>query len=175
PLTEGLPGGGGADFEGAIAGTERLAAEHAAARAAVHEIPAAREHRNLSSHLAYLDRASRFVNARLTCGASALWHPVERLLRVRAIVRRLFRCDARRVVCGKLTTPRRNLVIPTNLAVIGPWFPPPVRGRTPGWGECECLPSTVLGARAARIASVAARAKSRLAARAWRCGCSPPG
>src|SRR5262249_47344634 len=77
-----LPGGGAPDFNVAIAGTERLAAEHAAARAAVHEIPAAREHRNLSSHLAYLDRASRFVNARLTCGASALWHQVERLLRM---------------------------------------------------------------------------------------------
>src|SRR5262249_2535069 len=122
-----LPGGGAPDFNLAIAGTERLAAEHAAARAAVHEIPAAREHRNLSSHLAYLDRASRFVNARLTCGASALWHPVERLLRMGVVLHRLFRCDARRGVCGKLTTPRRNLVIPTNLAVIGPWFAPPVR------------------------------------------------
>jgi len=58
-----LPGGRAPDFNVAIAGTERFAAEHAAARAAVHEIPAAREHRNLSSHLAYLDRASRFVNA----------------------------------------------------------------------------------------------------------------
>src|SRR5438128_3126684 len=73
-----LPGGRAPDFNVAIAGTERLAAEHAAARAAVHEIPAAREHRNLSSHLAYLDRASRCVNARLSCGASSLWHPVER-------------------------------------------------------------------------------------------------
>jgi len=73
-----LPGGRAPDFNVAIAGTERLAAEHAAARAAVHEIPAAREHRNLSSHLAYLDRASRFVNAGLSRGASALWHPLER-------------------------------------------------------------------------------------------------
>src|SRR5262245_51185041 len=61
-----LPGGRAPDFNVAIAGTERLAAEHAAARAAAHEIPAAREHRNLPSHWAYLDRASRFVNARLT-------------------------------------------------------------------------------------------------------------
>jgi len=73
-----LPGGRAPDFDVAIAGTERLAAEHAAARAAADEIPAAREHRNLSTHLAYLDRASRFVNPRLTCGASALRHPVER-------------------------------------------------------------------------------------------------
>src|SRR5215475_4037836 len=60
-----LPGGRAQDFNVAIAGTERLAAEHAAARAAAREIPAARAHRNLPSHWAYLDRASRFVNARL--------------------------------------------------------------------------------------------------------------
>src|SRR5262249_175712 len=112
-------------------------AEHAAARAAVHEIPAAREHRNLSSHLAYLDRASRFVNARLTCGASALWHPVERLLRVGVVLHRLFGCHARLGVCVKLPTPRRNLVIPTNLAVIGPWFPPPVRVGHRGGGSAN--------------------------------------
>jgi hypothetical protein len=46
-----LPGGRAPDFHVAIAGTERLAAEHAAARAAAHEIPAAREHRNLSTNL----------------------------------------------------------------------------------------------------------------------------
>src|SRR5262249_44005880 len=40
-----LPGGRAPDFHVAIAGAERLAAEHAAAGAAVHEIPAAREHR----------------------------------------------------------------------------------------------------------------------------------
>ena len=39
-----LPGGRAPDFHVAIAGAERLAAEHAAARAAVHEIPAARDH-----------------------------------------------------------------------------------------------------------------------------------
>jgi hypothetical protein len=58
-----LPGGRAPDFHVAIAGAERLAAEHAAARAAVHEIPAAREHRNLSTNLGYLNGASRFVNA----------------------------------------------------------------------------------------------------------------
>src|SRR5262249_25398531 len=58
-----LPGGRAPDFHVAIAGTKRLAAEHAAARAGVHEIPAAREHRDLSTHLAYLDGATRFVNA----------------------------------------------------------------------------------------------------------------
>jgi len=58
-----LPGGRAPDFHVAIAGAERLAAEHAAAGAAVHEIPAAREHRNLSTNLAYLNGASRFVNA----------------------------------------------------------------------------------------------------------------
>jgi hypothetical protein len=36
-------------FNVTIAGTEWLAAEHAADRAAVHEIPAAREHCNLST------------------------------------------------------------------------------------------------------------------------------
>jgi hypothetical protein len=44
-----LPGGRAPDFHVTIAGAERLAAEDAAARTAVHEIPAAREHRNLSS------------------------------------------------------------------------------------------------------------------------------
>jgi len=53
-----LPGGRAPDFHVAIAGAERLAAEHAAARAAVHEIPAAREHRNLSTNLGYLNGAS---------------------------------------------------------------------------------------------------------------------
>src|SRR5262245_6268626 len=45
-------------------------------------------------------------------------------------------CDARRRVCGKLTTPKRNLVTVVDLAVIGPWFAPPgpVGHR---WGECE--------------------------------------
>jgi hypothetical protein len=42
-----LPGGGAPKFHVAVAGTECLAAEHAATRAAVDEIPAAREHRNL--------------------------------------------------------------------------------------------------------------------------------
>src|SRR5262245_3673386 len=40
-----LPGGCAPKLNVAVAGAERLAAEHAAARAAVHEIPAAREHR----------------------------------------------------------------------------------------------------------------------------------
>jgi len=44
-----LAGGRPPKFNVAIAGTERLAAEHAAERGAVHEIPAAREHRNLST------------------------------------------------------------------------------------------------------------------------------
>jgi len=61
--TKMLPGGRTPDFHVAIAGAERLAAEHAAAGAAVHEIPAAREHRNLSTNVAYLNGASRFVNA----------------------------------------------------------------------------------------------------------------
>jgi hypothetical protein len=42
-----LPGRGAPKFHVAVAGTEWLAAEHAATRAAVDEIPAAREHRNL--------------------------------------------------------------------------------------------------------------------------------
>jgi hypothetical protein len=58
-----LPGGRAPDFHVAIAGAERLATEHAAPRAAVHEIPAAREHRNLSTNLGHLNGASRFVNA----------------------------------------------------------------------------------------------------------------
>jgi hypothetical protein len=58
-----LPGGRAPEFNVAIAGAERLAAEHAAARAAIHEIPAAREHRNLSTNLAYLNGVPRFVNA----------------------------------------------------------------------------------------------------------------
>ena len=53
-----LPGGRAPHFHVAIAGAERLAAEHAAARATVHEIPAAREHRNLSTNLGYLNGAS---------------------------------------------------------------------------------------------------------------------
>src|SRR5262249_34903593 len=40
---------------------------------------------------------------------------------------RLLASDAPRRVCGKLTTPGRNHVTPANLAVIGPWFAPPVR------------------------------------------------
>jgi hypothetical protein len=56
--TKMLPGGRTPDFHVAIAGVERLAAEHAAARAAIDEIPAAREHRNLSTNLGYLNGAS---------------------------------------------------------------------------------------------------------------------
>jgi hypothetical protein len=44
-----LAGGGAPKFNVAVARAERRAAEHAAARAAVDEIPAAREHGNLST------------------------------------------------------------------------------------------------------------------------------
>src|SRR5262249_47165260 len=205
-----LPGGRAPDFNVAIAGTERLAAEHAAARAGAREKPAAREHRGSPTHLGYLDRATRFVNPRLTGGPSALLpmrrsadprpaHLAERSdlgftrdrrftrasrvnptcvrasRRLRALPQPANACNARRCVCGKLTTPRRNLLTPANLAVIGPWFAPPVRSDI-GGGSAKCLPSAAFGARAAaHIASVAARARFHPRARGERCGCSPRG
>src|SRR5262249_33452430 len=171
-----LPGGRAPDFNVAIAGTERLAAEHAAARAGAREKPAAREHRGSPTHLGYLDRATRFVNPRLTGGPAALL-PMRRSAdprtsssrgasrRMRALPPPANGCNGRRHVCGKLTTPRRNLLTPVNLAVIGPRFAPPVPSDI-GGGSAKCLPSTALGVRAAaHIASAAARARSHPRAR----------
>src|SRR6476661_4365481 len=58
-----LPGGCAPEFDVAVARPEGLAAEHAAAGAAVHEIPAAGQHRNLSTFARcwQLDRELRFV------------------------------------------------------------------------------------------------------------------
>src|SRR5262249_34553448 len=81
--------------------------------------------------------AHRFFIARQRWGASPFGHRGGGPLPVRATLRRLFRCAARRGVCGKLTTPRRNLLISTNLAVIGPWFPPPVRVGPRGGGSAN--------------------------------------
>jgi len=59
-----LAGRGAPKFNVAVAGAERRAAEHAAARAAVDEIPAAGEHRNLSPGTTRsLDRGSPVVKA----------------------------------------------------------------------------------------------------------------